>query len=55
MPTISMFFGILIRMYYTPQEHNTPHIHVYYQDDTVTFGIENGEILNARSKICYNG
>jgi hypothetical protein len=32
MPTISMFFGIIIRMYYAPKEHNPPHIHVYYQD-----------------------
>ncbi|MBA2377989.1 MAG: DUF4160 domain-containing protein [Blastocatellia bacterium] len=26
MPTISMFFGIVIRMYYAPKEHNPPHI-----------------------------
>ncbi|MEI7829740.1 MAG: DUF4160 domain-containing protein [Prolixibacteraceae bacterium] len=32
MPTISMFFGIIIRMYYAPSEHNPPHIHVYYQE-----------------------
>ena len=32
MPTLSMFFGIIIRMYYAPKEHNPPHIHVYYQD-----------------------
>ncbi len=32
MPTISMFFGIIIRMYYAPSEHNLPHIHVYYQE-----------------------
>jgi hypothetical protein len=27
-----MFFGIIIRMYYAPSEHNLPHIHVYYQE-----------------------
>ena len=32
MPTLSMFFGIIIRMYYAPKEHNPPHIHVYYGD-----------------------
>ena len=32
MPTISMFYGIIIRMYCAPNEHNPPHIHVYYQD-----------------------
>ena len=31
MPTISMFYGIIIRMYYGPKEHNPPHIHIYYQ------------------------
>ncbi len=45
MPTISMFFGIIIRMYFGPKEHNPPHIHVYYQDFTATFGIESGELL----------
>ncbi|MBN1523852.1 MAG: DUF4160 domain-containing protein [Spirochaetales bacterium] len=33
MPTISMFFGIIIRMYYSPKEHNPPHFHVYYQNN----------------------
>ena len=32
MPTLSMFFGIIIRMYYAPKEHNPPHIHAYFQD-----------------------
>lgn len=31
MPTISMFFGLIIRMYY--KDHIPPHIHVEYQDD----------------------
>jgi hypothetical protein len=29
MPIISLFFGIIIRMYY--EEHSPPHIHVEYQ------------------------
>ena len=29
MPIISVFFGIIIRMYY--DDHNPPHIHVEYQ------------------------
>ena len=45
MPTISMFFGIIIRMYYAPKEHNPPHIHAYYQDNKATFTITDGEIL----------
>jgi hypothetical protein len=33
MPTLSMFFGIIIRMYYALKEHNPPHIHAVYNDD----------------------
>jgi hypothetical protein len=45
MPTISMFFGIIIRMYYAPKEHNPPHIHLYYQEYSATIDIQNCEIL----------
>lgn len=49
MPTLSMFYGIIIRMYYAPKEHNPPHIHVYYQDfisviDIQTFELMQGDI-----------
>jgi hypothetical protein len=30
MPTISMFYGVIIRMYFAPTEHPPPHFHVYY-------------------------
>jgi len=43
MPTISMFFGIIIRMYCGKSEHNPPHIHAYYQDHKATFDIATGE------------
>ncbi len=43
MPTISMFFGIIIRMYYAPKEHNPPHIHVYYQNYSGVVDIETCE------------
>jgi len=46
MPTISMFYGVIVRMYFAPKEHNPPHIHVYYQDERASINIENGEILN---------
>lgn len=42
MPTISMFYGILIRMYY--DDHNPPHIHAIYGNDTACFTFY-GEIL----------
>ena len=36
MPTICMFYGIIIRMYFAPKEHNPPHLHAYYQDSKAT-------------------
>jgi hypothetical protein len=45
MPTISMFFGIIIRMYYAPKEYNPPHIHAYYQDFKATLSIQDGDTL----------
>jgi hypothetical protein len=39
MPTICMFFGIIVRMYYAPKEHNPPHIHVYFQDSKAVINI----------------
>jgi len=46
MPTISMFFGIIIRMYYAPKEHYPSHIHAYYQDFKATFSIRDGTLLD---------
>jgi hypothetical protein len=45
MPTISMFYGILILMYYYDnKKHSKPHIHAEYGDHHATISIENGEI-----------
>ena len=41
-----MFYGIMVRMYCSPGEHNPPHIHVYYQDDNAIVSIPDGEILS---------
>lgn len=43
MPTISMFYGILIRMYY--DDHNPPHIHAIYNNETACFTLD-GELLD---------
>lgn len=45
MPTLSMFFGIIIRMYYAPKEHNPPHIHVFYQEYSATIEIKTCKVL----------
>lgn len=38
MPTISVFFGILIRMYY--DDHNPPHFHAYYGEHEAIIAIQ---------------
>lgn len=46
MPTISMFYGIIVRMYYFDnQQHSMPHIHVHYQDFSAVIAIPDGEVL----------
>lgn len=35
MPTISVFFGIIVRMFY--RDHNPPHFHAEYQGQNATF------------------
>ena len=46
MPTISMFYGIIVRMYCAPSEHNPPHIHVHYQSYKATIDIHTCEIID---------
>jgi hypothetical protein len=46
MPTISMFFGLVIEMFYAPKEHNPPHIHVYYQKEKAAVNILTAEIIS---------
>lgn len=43
MPTISEFFGILIRMYY--DDHNPPHFHAYYSGHEAVISIETLEVI----------
>lgn len=48
MPTISMFFGILVRMYYNDTDkHKEPHIHVKYAEYEAVYAF-NGEILSGK-------
>lgn len=43
MPTISMFFGIVIQMCW--RDHNPPHLHALYQGQEALFDISNGQII----------
>lgn len=46
MPTISMFYGILIRMFFFDTEkHNLPHIHAEYQGWVAVYSIIEGVVL----------
>jgi len=46
-PYVSMFFGIMIRMFFS--EHNPPHFHAEYQGTEGTFNFE-GKMLQGNIK-----
>lgn len=43
MPTLSIFFGIIIKMRH--DDHHPPHIHVEYQGFTALVEISSGNII----------
>ncbi len=43
MPTISIFFGFVVQMYW--REHPPPHLHVLYQGYEALIAIESGEVI----------
>lgn len=46
MPVISMFYGLLVAMYYLDtKQHHLPHIHVRYQEFEGVFRIPDGTLL----------
>ncbi|MGA1869631.1 MAG: DUF4160 domain-containing protein [bacterium] len=57
MPSISMFYGIIIYMYFKDNKrHKKPHIHVIVQEHEVIVAIPDGEVLegsipNAKMKL----
>nr|VFK41403.1 MAG: protein of unknown function (DUF4160) [Candidatus Kentron sp. SD]VFK47205.1 MAG: protein of unknown function (DUF4160) [Candidatus Kentron sp. SD] len=55
MPTISMFYGILISIYfYDDGKHNLPHIHAEYGEHEASIAIDDGAVLSGnlpRSKL----
>ena len=51
MPTISMFYGIIIYMYYFDnKKHKLPHIHVHYAEESAVLSIEEGKVLDGKIK-----
>lgn len=47
MPVISMFYGLIIMMYYFDnKQHYLPHIHVKYGEYEAVFSINSSEIID---------
>jgi hypothetical protein len=42
-PTISIFFGFVVQMYW--RDHPPPHVHVLYQGFEALIAIEGGEVI----------
>lgn len=46
MPVISMFYGIIIRMYFLDdRQHRAPHFHARYSEFEASIRIDDGELL----------
>lgn len=49
MAIISMFYGIIVSMYYlNNRKHHVPHIHIRYQEQEAVLSIPDGEILEGK-------
>ena len=49
MPTLSIFFGLIIRMYY--KDHQPPHVHVQYQQYNAIIDIATGNLMEGQLPI----
>jgi hypothetical protein len=46
MPVISMFYGVIVMMYYFDnRQHHLPHIHAQFGEEEAVIAIPDGEIL----------
>jgi Domain of unknown function (DUF4160) len=45
-PTISRFYGIVIRMYFS--DHAPPHFHAVYSGEEAVIAIDSGEVIRGR-------
>ena len=49
MPTISMFYGIIVYMYcFDNKKHKKPHIHVKYAEHNASIYIPDGDLLDGK-------
>lgn len=50
MPVISMFYGIIVHLYFIDnKQHRKPHIHVTYQEEEAVVSIPDGELRRGTS------
>ena len=46
MPTISMFYGVLVQMFFRDNvQHSTPHLHAAFQGEIGVYSIPDGTLL----------
>ena len=46
MPVISMFYGVIVSMFFLDnRRHKRPHVHVRYQEHEIVLSIPDGEVL----------
>ena len=46
MPVISMFYGIIVSLYFVDNKrHKKPHVHAKYQDQEVVLSLPDGQVL----------
>jgi len=51
MAVISMFYGIIVSMYYLDsRQHHLPHVHIRYQEEEVVLAIPDGQLLEGKLK-----
>ena len=49
MPTISMFYGMLIfNVFYNNKKHNRPHVHAEYGEYEASIAIDDGLVLSGK-------
>ncbi len=50
MPTLARFYGIIVRMYFLPTEHNPPHVHIIYGEETFSITINDMKIIDGEKE-----
>ena len=45
MPEVSRFYGIIIKMFFKPKEHEPSHIHALYGEYVGTFDLQSMEMI----------